>query len=223
MGVPGADPLPGEGGVVDQADLAEPVEHRRSRLGRHSLAGEGLSQLLAGPRAIREQAQADFPGDRGGIGVGLGQLGIRRVRAEPADARALGDGRAAAEPSARVDAVVGAVEPGAVGWAPSPADEPDAGPSVSVPCHGHDRGHQPADPARSDRPRRSRSSSPSVCDRVEADHPGQRPTPAAASRSSNPATGTHHRSRRRGSRSAPPGPARPREPAGPGRTRPSQA
>ena len=70
-GMARADPLPGERGVVDQPDLVEPLQHRIRRLVGDSPLAQRLRELLAGAGALGEQAQADLPRDRHGVGLGL--------------------------------------------------------------------------------------------------------------------------------------------------------
>jgi hypothetical protein len=71
--VPAADPRLGEGRVVDQPDLAEPVQHCSGRLVGNSTFLQGCRQLGPRPRLPGEQPQADGAGGLLGIGRGLGR------------------------------------------------------------------------------------------------------------------------------------------------------
>ena len=177
---------------ANAASSIRPTSSNRSstvggRLGRHALAGERLRELLAGAGAVGEQAQADLPGDRRRDRRRAGQLGIRRVRAEPADAGA--PAATARQRAVGRDAVVGPrgrrrrarrrragppVERGAVGR-PVRAAARGAG-AASEACHGRTAGSRTtgrSGPGTSRRRPRPRSARPRrSADRVEADRLG---------------------------------------------------
>ena len=91
-----AHPLAGEGRVVDETDLVEPLQHGVGRLVRDTLAPQGLRQLLAGTGPVGEQPKTDLPRHRDRVGIRI-ELG----RCAPA---------AEASPAARAPG--GAVPPG---------------------------------------------------------------------------------------------------------------
>ena len=74
--VPALDPLPGVGGVVDQADLGEAVEQLAGELVGHAPLGQLVGQLLAGARLPGEGVEQDLAGDGLGIGLELGGRGL---------------------------------------------------------------------------------------------------------------------------------------------------
>ena len=74
--VPGLHPGPGEGRVVDQARLGEPVQDGLGGRARGVPPAQRVRELGAGPRRQGEQPQADLPG--GGLRVGR-DLRVLRV------------------------------------------------------------------------------------------------------------------------------------------------
>ena len=83
VAMPRAHPLARERGVVDQADLVEPLQHGVRGLIGHLALAEGLRELLPRAGPLGEQAQADLPRHGDGIGLDLA-FGGRRLRAAPA-------------------------------------------------------------------------------------------------------------------------------------------
>src|SRR6185437_4298845 len=58
------DPRPGKGGVVNQADVLEPAQHRVGRLVRDAALAQRVGELGPRPGREREQPQAYLPGSR---------------------------------------------------------------------------------------------------------------------------------------------------------------
>src|SRR6478735_1778217 len=79
--VPALDPLPGVGGVVDQADLGEAVEQLAGELVGHAALGQLVGQLLARACLPGEGVEQDLAGD--GLGIGLELSGRSLLPGEP--------------------------------------------------------------------------------------------------------------------------------------------
>ena len=72
-------PLAGEGGVVDQADLLEPVEQPGGDVVRHVAAGQLVGQLRAGAGPPGQLVEQDLAGHRLRVGVGAGVETLARL------------------------------------------------------------------------------------------------------------------------------------------------
>src|SRR3954447_20134575 len=81
--LPALDPGPGERLVVDQPDLAEPVEQPLGQLVGHVLPGQPVAQLLAAARLAGQRVEQDGASDRPRGGVGPVGDGVGRGLAGP--------------------------------------------------------------------------------------------------------------------------------------------
>ena len=82
------DPRLGEGLVVDQADLLEPVEQALGQLAGHVLLGQLVGELLARARLPGQGVEQDLARDRLRIGIGSLRHRVgRRRRCGPAPVR----------------------------------------------------------------------------------------------------------------------------------------
>jgi hypothetical protein len=70
--LPGHDIVIGEGTVVYEPDISQPIQHgRRCRFG-HPASRERAPEFGASPGTCGKQAQADRPGHVFGVGVRIG-------------------------------------------------------------------------------------------------------------------------------------------------------
>src|SRR4029078_11527362 len=78
--LPALHPGPGEGLVVDEADLGEAVEEPLREVGGHVAPGELVAQLLAAPGLAGQRIEQDLASHRLRVGVGTLRHPVRRWR-----------------------------------------------------------------------------------------------------------------------------------------------